>query len=1078
MNINIRIQIAALICFFSIVNSSISQTPLLPIVKNGRWCIYDVTKSIELPRSFIYVNTFDELNYANYSEGNKNGIINRNGEIIFETHSEITQLGNGNYSYTNANQTTILNVFKLDNTIYCDNYQTLSNNWYLFTIGDTQYYQNIYTEEAILFSNAFTKTIIQNDYLIFQDTNSICHLYSDKGLLIDQSIANYKHNSNYLYYKGDNAHFLNTSTFSVQFKTNDIVVIFKDTYKIRSQSKTTIKSLDNNSTIIDYPCDDIVVLNDYYLVKKNGKSGLINQQKKLLIPIQHQSIVPIKNGFIVENNDLQGYIDSNYLLRIPCEFRSIAFNSDFIYVDNYLWKKGLYHPTTYEEILPAMFITIRIEDTIIKAYNESKMVLIKLDENQKVKDKLYIDNALTINKRYNDNSLFDKRLFKIGWYYDTVTVKSKLSYIWGLKDYKDSVIKKPTNNMPIFVENGFFSIVKSRSIQIAYLNTLPSISKSELESPTFKLINFSTGKTIRTPEISYIDTSDFKNYNYCRFRHPHGMGYIKSNEEIKLVTYIDLDDNEYNRFCHATSIKKTTDKSLLHVNSQTIFPEKNQKSNLHYEFIEARWNFLDKNGDSLFQTNFDFAQKFYKKTAIVKKETGWGVVNSDSIVIPCDYSSITRVKELGDTLFLVSQNQRGKIYLDSNLVEVNFDNHTYFKNLLGFIIFNDKKTNRIINEKNQVVFEHSKSIKPYSRNLFVLKENKEYNIYTKDGLLVTSTPSIPENILFDIYFTTKIKNKFILLNFDNDTLIPFECINIRSTGNYIIAETEKTDYIYNQQIELLSESKKGTIHADTSTGNLIIQLKHKLYVFNSSNEQLFKWRLKDEIKHINNNLILTNTNTIYSIEGKEIELPFKAKQIQQFDNNYICIENSNGNWHIYDTNWNELNFTSNQTKKLVYHGKSSYSTLNKNKRTFHNFEQGIHYEFDHIKGSFIDGFLLAKKDSKNIFIDTLGEVQFDKQFIEHKPYQNKLSTVRFNTGWTLLDIYGNQKSYPSYSEIHVIHPNLYEIDKKPLYGLIDSNGKTILEVLYDEIKFLKNNIIQVISKGEIHYFKIDGTVIY
>lgn len=52
------------------------------------------------------------------------------------------------------------------------------------------------------------------------------------------------------------------------------------------------------------------------------------------------------------------------------------------------------------------------------------------------------------------------------------------------------------------------------------------------------------------------------------------------------------------------------------------------------------------------------------------------------------------------------------------------------------------------------------------------------------------------------------------------------------------------------------------------------------------------------------------------------------------------------------------------------------------------------------------------------------------------------------------------------------------LDKKPLHDLIDSNGKTILDVLYDEINFLKDNIIQVISKGEIHYFKIDGTVIY
>ena len=83
------------------------------------------------------------------------------------------------------------------------------------------------------------------------------------------------------------------------------------------------------------------------------------------------------------------------------------------------------------------------------------------------------------------------------------------------------------------------------------------------------------------------------------------------------------------------------------------------------KFKESKWNFLDTNGNNLFDESYDFVQPFRRGTTIFKKSGRWGVVTPDTVLIPAKFSYVERLSDVSDTIFKVSLRPQGKRYLDT-----------------------------------------------------------------------------------------------------------------------------------------------------------------------------------------------------------------------------------------------------------------------------------------------------------------------------------------------------------------------------------------------------------------------------
>jgi hypothetical protein len=389
--------------------------------------------------------------------------------------------------------------------------------------------------------------------------------------------------------------------------------------------------------------------------------------------------------------------------------------------------RGLISVKSQKEILPAIYDKLSIQAYVIKAWANGRLHVIELDPDHSIKNKIILDNAVTIYQKGNSvlsrsHSTFDSRLLSIGWVYDTVSVFDNKNnwkntrYIWGIKNEKDSLIQKKTLQTPLYIDKADFSLVPIGKSKLNYMNINCNNQNNKDNNlyNTFNIINYKTGKKNQMYSIFDFDSLDFQHYSFARFSHQNGYGIINSNGDIMSVSYVEANDCDYIRYCISNGYEfaKPNDKEAVQINNRLLKPNRYLyycQSNV--KFKEGSWNFLNKEGDSLFTEPFQFAQNFYKKTAIVKGKKGWGVVSKDSIIIPMIYTSVDRLAFFSDTIFKVQVQHKSSIYLDSNLNIFPLSGVVFEQNTNDISLFTFSGKYKIIGAENQNIIEGVKKKK-------------------------------------------------------------------------------------------------------------------------------------------------------------------------------------------------------------------------------------------------------------------------------------------------------------------------------------------------------------------------------
>lgn len=1057
----------------------------LPVVKNGKWFIFHNNEYLSLPLTYQYVTPFDNKGTAQFFEGKNYGIINQEGVEIYKTlTNEINQIGNGIFSKTNLNGFSIFNPYTSD-TIFCTWYEKIDENWMVYKDSDNQkiIFNLNWKEGTRLNDEAEVKGIFKGFLLIkYQDFKM--HLYDDKGILIDSSKANYLMDENQFYFKGEKVHFYINSDINLNFdKTIKDVIIGEKSIKIKSVNNLKLIDKFTNRKIIEYPCDNIMPEGENYKITIKLKNGLIDKKGKILIPVKYEYITPNSKGYLLTENGLQGFMDNQFRLRIPCEFLYIQFRKDFIYTCNYLSKRGLIHPTTYEIILPALFYTIKIDRNIVKAYNETKMALLELDENKKVKNKMFVNNVIYVpqNENIKNDIKIDSRLFSIGWYIDSLNSdweKGKLK--WGIRYDKDSVFMKPRFIKPVYLENASFTLVQNNSVKVSYFSNLqPKWNRKVVdEYPSFNLIDFQTGKKMNQEPIISVDTTDFVSRNYTRFFQADKMGFITLENQIIYVKYIDVEDDEIVRFCHSNemdTVNENNTQKIIFRNYNLNSPKSDYRYVGAFQFKNAKWNFLNKNGDSLFTIPFDFAYKFHKNTAIVQRNKSWGVVNEDSTIIPIKFSKIERLKEFNDTLFMVTLSQKGKVYLDSNMNRLDFENAEFHQMKNGNLRFELKNNYKIFNEENEATFESERSVKFKNYGMLITRSKKLFDIYNADGKLMYSSVLSPLEILTPSTFLTIKDSKYGVIDFIGDTILPFTFKSIIRKGDYIIANQGDEVQLFDSTFKIIQLFKNVEVFVDEVNDLYLVRKGETNIIYNAKHIKLNKWKCENDIKTFNSGKIIDSKGLVYQSNGEQLKLDIKVNKIHYFETDLTVLEDFQGRFYIYDKEGKLLIDSLQKNKRLKYHGDYTFSTLDKGKVQIYDLNNpDNNLKVDAVSGNWENGFLTIKVNRRSFFIDRNFLNSFQNDYKNAYDFKENRGVIQTEMGWTLIDNKGNYLSLPSYSEIIPIHDNLFETNKKNLFGIYDSHGIEIVSPIYEKITIINNSFFQCIKNGELFYFTKRG----
>ena len=222
---------------------------------------------------------------------------------------------------------------------------------------------------------------------------------------------------------------------------------------------------------------------------------------------------------------------------------------------------------------------------------------------------------------------------------------------------------------------------------------------------------------------------------------------------------------------------------------------------------------------------------------------------------------------------------------------------------------------------------------------------------------------------------------------------------------------------------------------------------------------------------------------VIDFNGK-VYIPFEYERISNISEEFLKAKNEDGKWGIIDINNNIIAPFENEDigykmdfNLIAIKNNGKWGLMNLSKQIV------IPYEYDRIGEFNEEGRAFATKDGMNGMIDTLGNEVISLKFRKLSAFHDGVSVYAKDDGITGCVNAKNEVLFELTDDYQVGYEHWYS-DKKHLIknrdgqnglsGLIDLNGKTILEPCYDhEIRIIKYNGEEYIHGTNQKYIEED-----
>lgn len=1065
----------------------------LPAYKNGSWWLTDGKENIKLGEEVEYIGLFDSENYTFFIQNQKYGVLDNKGRIIIEPefHS-INSLGSSLFNCIDSVKSTLIDVRNSKNLL--EEYSAVKNlnSNYVIVYKDTlQFLIHKESRRIHVYPDSIT---IEKNYLntvLVEKENDQCVFHNPEGLQILIHRDSIDYFSRYILVKFRDESLLFTMKSNYLFKTSiSYISIIGNFLSYYDGKFAHLLNLQSGDEIIKLPFQSIQpAYFGGYFVGQNQSLGWINDKLQVKIPLKYDYITKTGKNYTVYKNGLSGLYDSSFNLKIPCEFSYFVSQGEFIKVYSLVETKGLISNISNKMILAAVYDQIIIEKNIIKAYIDDKIRIIELSDNHQIKSDFILNNAVTANQKKPKvtDYRYDKRLLSLGWFFETreiIDSTGKIvnyNHIWGLKNADDSILIKP-----VYKNVTYYPIVPFSLISLGE-KKYDLIGGQEDIKPMFLMKSHLNGKSVCKYKILEVDSLDCYNRNFVRFETTEGYKIWFKGDSVKSVNYVSSSQNTYLNYCIGGQPEFTEKtRESVPINHFSLNGKSNNfisfQNSLTKKWVSqilykgAKWNYLDSNGQDLFEESFEYADEFYLNTAIVRRKSGWGLINKDSVIIPMKFAEIKRLKEFKDTVFLVKANHNKKFYLTSNSALIDFA-FMHVKSLNNLSVVKSTKGYGVLND-GKIIAEFPGNVNLLSESKFVARNKKEYSIFDSEGNIRLTLKSKPEEIYYPNLILVSESGKKAILNFDGDTLLPFGKYEFEKKGKFITCRSSAKVSLYNHELKSLFESKTGElIYVDEYADQFAVLTNGKISVYDINGNKISKF------KQVNNSPIILfqnglfiSKNCIFS-EFDSINIS-KNENLILIDGGYVGIRNEINGTRIF---YNSLtdNVVQINGRNIKYLGEKVFSFSTRKGLVLKNQSKEIILgQNSKLVDKFQEGFCLVKVNNEFVFLDSELKNSFNRNFEDATPFKNNMATVKEEKGWAIMNHQGILQSFPSFNRIEQLSKNLFETTEKATYGLYDSHGNELIAPIYESITIVSKDIIQVVKNGEIGYFDTKGISLF
>ncbi|WP_433777783.1 WG repeat-containing protein [Flavobacterium anhuiense] len=326
-----------------------------------------------------------------------------------------------------------------------------------------------------------------NGILFVQNTNSI-DLFDSKG----KQITNFQaFDIEYFQHKRSIVTLQNKNTFIIDTLGNIVLNTIKNHRfeRILSQNSFLIlntltkkKGIINSNGQYEIECkyDEIMPSNSIYIVKNNGKEGIINQKDAVLKPLIYDNVygvfskdsISFKNHYFASKGNLQGVINP-YLEKeiIPISYKYIDPFSKHYITTNAENKGGLFSAKG-EIIIPEEYDFYSAAQNKIFAVKSSKKYLLTIENNNYTETEIFVDEFVKENLAFRGFSKSNYQIFKnknkFGVYSNTnkIVIPAEYDAITEIYGTGEFVVKKNNKYGVVNSDNEIQLELKYDSFQI------------------------------------------------------------------------------------------------------------------------------------------------------------------------------------------------------------------------------------------------------------------------------------------------------------------------------------------------------------------------------------------------------------------------------------------------------------------------------------------------------------------------------------------------------------------------------------------------------------------------------------
>lgn len=1057
----------------------------LPIYENGYWGLINLDGEVITKPKYTAIGDFENGFSKALNSNGKLLLINSSGkEIALQAFMDVNYLGDGFISVLSDSGWSIIDTLNIKYTQGAYNLIEYSSKYKCFIVDKDSLVGLLDTSDKIIQPIKYKSIELYDKYYIANSVDST-FIYSSTHQLVNKGQIN------------------GIEVFKYPFiiRKTDLNKIGLENHIFNLKIEPLFSDIKINNSWIEIEKSDSIV----YINFSTGK--VIGLPAKLqFYPIEGASISVVKNkegfalfsddkGLLTHLNHINFKYDSclifmqdssnkwaayNYKGKqiLPYQFSDLSRKYKYIIATKKY--KGLYS-LQGKSIIREDYERFSFLGEIIKGYIGNG-VNVFVVENDEVTSKQSFNNFKTIGFKEIVNTKTDSSQFNFGWFRLRVGMEDKYGFrsmdreLFQPPNF-DDIVEYPKNDLAVSI---YKKVLDQESLNFKYLNT--KFSDYQIEG----LHQNSTGKVLHKNYYSSFFKKDLVNdsISYCRVLSGTGSIRLLSKYDKGKVkgnyVYVDESSNGLARFCsmgfpYTTTygadpliVKRTYDiyeEADLFLKSEIAIPEAKLKR-LFTAFRNAKWGFVDAEGNIAIQSKYSFVQRFKNNTAIFYLNDKWGVIDKfDKIVVENKYNHIKRVSSSNNDFFIVgiAHNSAGFINKNGkNIIANKFSNAEPFCNDRAVVKINNYYNwiDTLGNVINDVKYE---AVSSFSNNRACFKLKKKW------GLIDNIGNELTKPIYDQIYSCNtnatwaKIKSNSYILGRDGElkNKLPFNRV-YQFDFNYTFAQIK-------------GKRKYSLVHA---SGSIIKKNKYKkVEPFNKYAAVCAKRR---------------KFGLIDSTARKII--PFKNKKVDSIYHNWYCITRNPKQKYLFSVSQNiKIDIDDSIKSKIIYSLNDSvivvqykkYQTLYhtpKNKST--DLLSLILSDLDvdsmpNEASEHTTSFKIVKSNSGFRYADTDNNFRFNTSFFRAKPFIENLAAVRLSRDhlWKNINVYGMFVSPNQYTMINQNSENGLSLVKfSHKYGLHSDKGKQILKPIFDQIYYLPNyNLFGVVIDNTLKYLRPDGT---